>query len=1086
MESFPDLYRGTDVALNVIKARYLKRDETGELTEAPKDMFERVARFIGGAEAKYGDDPGKVILPWYEMMARGDWEPNTPCLANAGHPGGLGQFSACFVLPVPDSMEGVFETLKNMALIHRSGGGTGFGFSELRPEGDYVRSTTGVASGPVSFMAGYNNTTEVVKQSGIRRGANMGILRVDHPDILQFIHCKRRACEVCAELGRKSCDHNIRNFNISVGITDAFMEALEADAEYGLINPRTKLVTSRLRARDVWKQIVENAWFSGEPGLFFVDRVNRLDPLSAYLGPIVATNPCVSGDTLILTRRGQLRIDSLVGQRVEVWNGQEWSEVEPRATGENQPMLRIEFSDGNVLRCTLRHGFHLADGSRVEARDLRVDDALEKLAHTPPVEGALELDYAYLAGFYQGDGFYNTEKGEQQINFYDEKLPIGDWLSRNGLVRLQPHSEAQNRQRGVLTASVPHKGVVPPNMTIESSLRWLAGLLDADGNIVRGSARSYGYQISSVNREFLSKVQSLLRQLGCPSVLSLMKNAERKTLPGGEYDCQPCWRLSVAASSAVRLLDMGLSTMRLSRMENKPAREALQFVRVKSIVEDGVDEKVYCFTEPKRHRGVFNNVLTAQCGEVPLRAYDACTLGSINLGNFYVEKSGKGTIDFERLRVIARRGVHFLDNVLTVNTYPIPEIADVTTKCRKIGLGVMGWADLLIRLGIPYASDRAISLAEEVSKFIGAAAVEMSEELAAKRGPFHYWDQSSWKARGDKPRRNSTVTVIAPTGSISIIAGCNFGIEPLSAVAMVRDQAGMKQLDVNRDFVAVAKREGWYTDAIMEQVTKTGSCRGVAGVPERVQELFAISGDIAPEWHVRMQAAFQKHTEDAVSKTINLPKTATIADVEAAYKMAWDLGCKGITVYRDGSRSKQVISVGSGSEPKAPPRRDLKSIQKIDGVRRRRGETLSVDTAYGSVHVTINEHPSDGQPFECFVELGKSGTETKALSESLGRAASLHLSAPSLDSPRKILEMVAEQFKGIGGGGQVGFGDNKVVSAPDGIAKAIRHYLSVDRGAGAEAVGGEVAHDICPECGQATLDKGVGCDLCSNCGYSSC
>ena len=369
-------------------------------------------------------------------------------------------------------------------------------------------------------------------------------------------------------------------------------------------------------------------------------------------------------------------------------------------------------------------------------------------------------------------------------------------------------------------------------------------------------------------------------------------------------------------------------------------------------------------------------------------------------------------------------------------------------------------------------------------KYINTAAVEASEELAIKRGPFHYWDQSSWKKRGDKPRRNSTVTVIAPTGSISIIAGCNFGIEPLSAVAMVRNQAGAKQLDVNRDFIAIGKREGWYTDELMEKVVKSGSCRGVEGVPARAQELFAIANEIDCDWHVRMQAAFQKHTEDAVSKTINLAKTATREDVESAYKMAWNLGCKGITVYRDGSRSKQVISVGADSQAQKSTRRDLRSIPKVDGVRRRRGETLSVDTAYGAVHVTINEHPSDGEAFECFVELGKSGTETKALSESLGRSASLHLSSPSADAPREILKMIAEQFKGIGGGSQVGFGDSKVVSAPDGIAKAIYHYLATDRAKSDGEV--KLQHDICPDCKQATLDKGAGCDLCSNCGYSSC
>lgn len=761
METFPDVYEGGDIAINVLRERYLKRDEAGELIEAPKDMFERVAREIGSADAKYGDDPAKIIPVFYELMARGDFEPNTPCLANAGWPGSLGQYSACFVLPVPDSMDGVFTTLKNMALIHRSGGGTGFSFSELRPEGDYVRSTTGIASGPVSFMMAFNNTTEVVKQSGIRRGANMGILRVDHPDIIQFIHSKRKACEVCRENGLKDCDHNIRNFNISVGITDAFMVALENDSEYDLINPRNMFAVSKLRARDVWKLIVENAWFSGEPGLFFVDRVNRFDPLSDVLGPIEATNPC---------------------------------------------------------------------------------------------------------------------------------------------------------------------------------------------------------------------------------------------------------------------------------------------------------------------------------GEVPLRAFDACTLGSINLGRFYVENQGKRTIDFERLRIVARHAVHFLDNVLTMNKYPIPEIADVTSKCRKIGLGVMGWADLLVKLGIPYASNEAVALAEQVMQFITASAIQSSVELAEKRGPFHYWKDSKWAKRGDKPRRNSTVTVIAPTGSISIIAGCNFGIEPFTALSMTRNQAGLKQHDFNQEFVRVAKRDGWFTDEIMAEVTKTGSCKGVQGVPLAVQELFKVSGDIDGEWHVKMQAAFQKYTEDAVSKTVNLHKTATRDDIENTYKLAWQLGCKGITVYRDESRSKQVISKGTSMAETKIKRRNLKSIEKVNGVRRRQGETISVDTPYGAAHVTINRHPDDGQPFECFIELGKSGTETKALAEAIGRIITNNLSM-TRESPREILRQIGEQLDGIGGGSQIGFGEDKVVSAPDGVARAFRVYLSEPEQA---PIAAQIRLDVCPKCGQATLDKGVGCDLCRSCGFSSC
>lgn len=905
MEAFPDLYKGTEIALNILNERYLKRNEKGVVVETPRDLFMRVAKYIASADLKWAGDPDKTAVIFYRLMATGDFEPNTPCLANAGYKDSTGQFSACFVVPVPDDMRGIMAALTSTALIHQSGGGTGFDFSKLRPDGDYVRSTTGHASGPVSFMAMFNNSTQVIKQSGIRRGANMGILRVDHPDILQFIDCKKTACEVCAESGKKTCDHSIRNFNISVALTDTFMEALTKDTEYGLVNPRSGLTTSKLRAKDVWEKIINNAWFSGEPGAFFVDRVNRLDPLSELLGPIAATNPCVSGDTLLLTRHGEQPVESLIGQDVEIWNGKEWSMVQPRVTGTNERMLRVELRGGRSLTCTFGHTFHLNDGTKVSAEGLRIGDVLE------------EFD-----------------------------LPDGGWYLR--------------RQRDL---------------------------------------------------------------------------------------------------------------------------------RVQSVVACGIARQVFCFTEPKRHRGVFNGILTGNCGEVPLRSYDACTLGSINLNRFYAEKNGKGTIDFERLKHVVHHGVHFLDNVLEVNTYPIPEIREVTSKCRKIGLGVMGWADLLINLGIPYDSTEALSLAEEVMKFVNTSAIEKSEELAERRAPFHHWEGSSWKKKGDKPRRNSTVTVIAPTGSISIIAGCNFSIEPLYALVMVRDQAGMKQIDVNQAFVKAAKQGGWYSDALMERIAKRkGSCQGLDEVPENIQQLFKVANDIDVECHIKMQAAFQKHTEDAVSKTVNARKSTTVAEIEQAYLLAWSEGCKGITVYRDGSRSKQVLSAGTDTDgAEVIIRRNLKSIPKVKGVQMRRGWTMTVGTPYGSVHVTINEHPSDGEPFECFVSLGKSGTETKALSESLGRVTSQYLAAPGSAAPREILKMVAEQFIGIGGGGQFGVGPDKVVSAPDGIAKAILHYLAstssepsiVDEETGA-------AMDICPDCQQATLAKGAGCDLCEACGYSSC
>lgn len=748
----------TEIAQKVLAQRYLIKNEAGEVIETPRELFTRVAKAIAQ------DD--EYESRYYEMMTRGDFLPNTPCLINAGRPHGQGQFSACFVLSVEDDMESIFETMKNMAMIHKSGGGTGFSFSRLRPKNDFVRSTTGVASGPVSFMRAYDHVTECVKQSGIRRGANMGILRVDHPDIRDFISCKDDVTQ-------------ITNFNISVGITNAFMEALIDGAKYALINPRNNVIVEYVSPREIWDMIAQRAHATGDPGLFFIDRVNEQDPL----------------------------------------------------------------------------------------------------AHVPR------------------------------------------------------------------------------------------------------------YEIEAVN----------------------------------------------------------------------------------------------------------------PCGEVPLCAYNACTLGSINLGNFIED----GRLNSERLEATVELGVRFLDDVLEHNQYPVKEIAEVTAATRKIGLGVMGWADALVKMGIPYNTHLARKQARMIMQRINDTAAIASKQLARERDAFPEWENSKWHNEKDSPRRNVTVTAIAPTGSISIIAGCSSGIEPLFALCQTRNQADMIMVDFNPLFEEVASREGFWTESVRKHVIKHGSVAACDEVPERWREVFAIAGEIEPLAHVKMQAAFQEHVEDAVSKTINLPASALVKDVEDAYMAAWNLGCKGITVYRDGSRPNQTLTVGAAPEKKLPNYYDyvqqdtdaeaeeewvtidnsqpdgfLKKERRrvpVDG--RRRGVTFTTKTAYGSVHMVINEHPDDGQPFELFITMGKGGSEVSAWSEALGRSISLML-ATSQEPRARLVELV-EQLSGIGGGGSHGFGENRVASAADGVARCIRSYL----GAAESATG---ALDLCPECRHAALVKSGGCDVCTRCGYSKC
>lgn len=812
-------------ARTVLARRYLKKDESGRPVEEPEAMFWRVASVIAAEDARYGASAAEVeelAREFYLLMTRRLFEPNSPTLMNAGRP--LGQLSACFVLPVEDALSngesGIYDTLKSMALVHQSGGGTGFAFSRLRPKGDIVKSTTGVASGPVSFMALYDASTEVVKQGGTRRGANMGILRVDHPDILEFIDCKQDITK-------------ITNFNISVAVTDAFMRAVEKGEEYELINPRTGSVTGRLDARSVWERIVENAWRTGEPGVFYIDRANHYNPVP-HLGSYEATNPC---------------------------------------------------------------------------------------------------------------------------------------------------------------------------------------------------------------------------------------------------------------------------------------------------------------------------------GEQPLLAYDVCNLGSINVGAFYrpdvpAEAPWYEKIDWKEYRRVVRLSTHFLDNVIDANQYPLPQIEDLAHRIRRIGLGVMGFADLLVRLGVPYNSDEGVEIGRRIMEFLDEEAKKESERLAELRGVFPEWDRSIWgpdetcarAPNGERIRplrrlRNCNVTTVAPTGTISIIAGCSSGIEPLFAVAFLRNQAGVQMPDVNEDFVRLAREQGWYSDELMRRIAEEGHIH-FPEVPEAVQRTFVTAHDITPEWHVRMQAAFQEHTDSAISKTTNFPHEATVEQVREIYELAFRLGCKGVTVYRDGSREGQVLSTGKTQkgaqagagaaqleEAKATIARleaELRAAREAAeraraeaqtaAARRQKrkrpavlkGSTRKMNSPLGDVFVTINEDEQH-QPFEVFATLGKAGSIAMADTEAIGRLISLAL---RFGVP---ISEVHQQLRGISSDRAIGFGLNKVLSVPDAIAQAIelreqeklgiQQELIPSAAAGAPpapAAGasqtqlalngydpGETFMGTCPDC-QAQLEFAEGCMKCHICGYSEC
>ncbi len=749
----------------VLEKRYLKKRLDGTPTESIEDMFWRVATNIAQAEKVFDPsvDTEAVAEEFYAMMTSLEFMPNSPTLMNAGRE--LQQLSACFVLPVEDSMESIFEAVKNTALIHKSGGGTGFSFSRLRPSGDSVGSTSGISSGPISFMTVFDAATEAIKQGGTRRGANMGILRVDHPDVLNFIFCKED-------------NSKLNNFNISVNLTEDFMEAVKKNSDYDLINPKDGSIAGSLNAREVFDKIVKMAWRNGEPGIIFIDQMNADNP-TPHIGAIESTNPC---------------------------------------------------------------------------------------------------------------------------------------------------------------------------------------------------------------------------------------------------------------------------------------------------------------------------------GEQPLLPYESCNLGSINLSVMLRDNATGGLeVDWERLEATVRRAVRFLDNVIEMNKYPIKQIDEVTRSNRKIGLGVMGFADMLIMLGVPYNSLEATGIAEEIMGFIQSRGREASVELADDRGAFPNYKGSIFD--GGPAPRNATVTTIAPTGTISIISGCSSGIEPLFALAFTRNvMEGTELIEVNPLFEEYARKRGFDSPEIMKQIAEKGTLHGVAGVPDDVKEVFVTAHDISPEWHIKMQAAFQKYTDNAVSKTVNFPNDATEADVAEVYLMAYRLGCKGITVYRDGSRDAQVLTMGSEKQAVAAVPAEI--VHPMPSPKpKSRGEvafgvTRKIKTGCGNLYVTINED-EEGHPIEIFTQIGKAGGCVSSQCESMGRLTSL-----ALRSGVKADEIV-KQMRGISCHLPVGFGGGKVTSCADAMAKAMDWYLGLKRSTAGQSFGsvsghGDNGHKLdftlaseinkrgaCPDCG-GTVEHSDGCLVCRGCGYSEC
>jgi ribonucleoside-diphosphate reductase alpha chain len=894
-----DLKFGPNAA--TVLSRYLLKDEDGNPTETPSQLFRRVSGAVASIEKQYDEsaDVKEYDDLFYYMMANLEFLPNSPTLFNAGTE--IGQCSACFVLPIEDNMDSIFGSLYHMAMVQKSGGGTGFSFSRLRPEGSTVGTTGGVASGPISFMKVYDTATEIIRQGGRRRGANMAILRCDHPDIMEFISAK-------------SDKQSFRNFNISVAITDRFLEALGNEGEIDLITPHTKEVVQSVSARGMFDTIVYNAWSTGDPGLIFIDRINAEHPLNGDL--IEATNPCVSGDTIVSTENGLLNIQEIPGLI--------------RTPGKLVYNLRTK--EGYQVKVTKDHRILTPAGWK-QAGELAEDDEICLQSTEGGFGETGNIRIGQILGWYVGDGWTTGKDGRATLAFYSkDKGRLSQYYCKivneeldSDLVVIKSKRREDVRSRGILKLiqewEVESKQISSKilSSSIECQRGFLQGLFSADGSIQGRIEKGFSVRLSQSNLDILYRVQIMLLNFGIASkVYENRRHAQKRLMPDGKGQMKLYWtkgshELIISKENIISFRDqIGF----LLDYKQDRLVKSIESLRARGPYKEHFLARFESLT-PLEEQDVFdivgtpsggfiaNGIVVHNCGEQPLLPYESCVLGSINLSRMVQD----GEIDWSRLEEVIRLGVRFLDNIIDLNVYPVAEIEKVTKTNRKIGLGIMGFAELLIKMGIPYDSVKGLEKAEEVMSFIRQKAERASAELARIRGNF---ENFALLKKRNKWKRNASLITVAPTGSISLIAQTSSGIEPLYAIAHSRRLAeGVHLSEVNPLFEKVAIGKGFWNDDIEYEVAKTGSVQHIDEVPDDVKAVFKAAHEIDPEWHIRMQAAFQKHVDNAVSKTVNLPNTATTEDVEKIFLLADELNLKGTTVFRDGCLGgEQVLYAG--------------------------------------------------------------------------------------------------------------------------------------------------------------------------------
>ncbi len=981
-------------SIEILESRYLLKDENGVVKETPKQLFERVGKAVAVAELaysyvdglkfkgdgityfgefniknavrvleyirqetkhdkmqndtknflKYCGEYGGFAIDYAEkfikLMSSLTFLPNTPTLMNAGTE--LGSLSACFVLPVEDSLEDIFDAVKNTALIHKTGGGTGFNFSKLRPKNDFVKSTQGVASGPVSFMKVFDSVTEEIKQGGKRRGANMAILKYNHPDIMEFV------------LAKDTNNVVLKNFNVSVAVDEDFFKALQRNDYIEFHSPRRIGSVGHMKAKDLFDTIALNAWKSGDPGLIFLDRVNEDNFLEGY-GDIEATNPCVTGDTLLYTSKGIFSVK-------ELYDAQEAINpvIDSKFCGErvgigtnvfytgNKKVYNLKTKEGYSLKATEYHPVYSEDRkSMIKLKDLRVGEKIRILQSGGEFgsEGSLEL--GRVIGAFIGDGSLSKRS---ELAFWGDERELSGMFSeyvsnianrKIGIVAIPQRNEEIIRSVA-LTTLAENIGLINnklqvPNIVFggsrEMQIGFLQGLFQTDGTIgfvSKGSHR--GVRLTSISETLLGGVQKLLLNFGIYSrVYMNRKKSGEKLLPDGHggkkvYKVQALHELVISRRSIIKFANE-IGFLGIKKQEKlKRAINGAEFykedfsARIESIEYVG-EEDVYDLTEYKTHTLVFNGIVTSNCGEQPLHDYESCNLGSINLAKFVDSENNFMFKEFENTVKLATR---FLDDVVDVNVFPIPQLLKMNRESRRIGLGVMGLADMFVEMGIKYDSLEALNVASLIMETLQKVSYETSEYLAREKYPYpnvmreqgiipgHYYSTKQLENR--VLRRNSAVQSIAPTGTISIIANCSSSIEPYFALAYKREYnavgvgAGLHTLyERNAYLEKELRKQNLYSDNLIAQIAQTGSLQEASNIPQSLKDVFVTAHDIDAEWHIMMQSVFQTYCDSGVSKTINLPNSASVDDVKKAYLMARELGCKGITVFRDGCKSTQVL-----------------------------------------------------------------------------------------------------------------------------------------------------------------------------------